>query len=93
MCLHALGYNAIAPQSETTYMAEDIVKDITSRFNHIYILFDLDDAGRKGAYMLNTYLDSKIVFIPYVDYKDITDYYKVMGKTKTLKLLNKIIVW
>ena len=92
MCLCALGYNAIAPQSETTYMAEDIIQDITSRFKKIYILFDLDEAGRKGAYMLNTYLDSKIVFIPDAKYKDITDYYKAMGRDKTLKILNKIIV-
>ena len=91
MCLYSLGYNAIAPQSETTYISEDIIKDITSRFSNIYILFDNDDTGRKGAYMLNSYLtNSKIVFLEN-EYKDVSDYYKAMGRGKTIEIVSKML--
>ena len=42
MCLYEMGYSAIAPQSESTFISSDNIKILKERFDKIYLLFDTD---------------------------------------------------
>jgi hypothetical protein len=49
MCLHEMGFNAIAASSETTFIPEDILQSLRSKWKHIVILYDRDATGMKKA--------------------------------------------
>lgn len=49
MCLYEMGYNAIAASSETTFIPEDILKSLKSKWKHIVILYDRDGPGMTNA--------------------------------------------
>jgi hypothetical protein len=40
MCLYEMGFNAIAASSETTFIPEDILQSLRSKWKHIVILYD-----------------------------------------------------
>lgn len=45
MCLYEMGFNAISPSSETTFIPENILKSLKSKWKHIVILYDRDKTG------------------------------------------------
>ena len=45
MCLYEMGFNAIAASSETTFIPEDILESLRSKWKHIVILYDRDKTG------------------------------------------------
>ena len=49
MCLYEMGFNAIAASSETTFIPEDILQSLRSKWKHIVILYDRDATGMKKA--------------------------------------------
>ena len=49
MCLYEMGFNAISPSSETTFIPDDILKSLRYKWKHIVILFDRDATGMKKA--------------------------------------------
>lgn len=49
MCLYEMGFNAISPSSETTFLPDKIVEDLKSKWKHIVILYDRDKTGIKKA--------------------------------------------
>lgn len=49
MCLYEMGFNAIAASSETTFIPEDILQSLRSKWKHIVILYDRDKTGMKTA--------------------------------------------
>lgn len=49
MCLYEMGYYAIAASSETTFIPEDILQSLRSRWRHIVILYDRDRTGMSNA--------------------------------------------
>jgi len=49
MCLYEMGFNAIAASSETTFIPENILKSLKSKWKHIVILYDRDKTGMKTA--------------------------------------------
>lgn len=49
MCLYEMGFYAISPSSETTFIPEDILKSLRSKWKHIVILFDRDRTGMSKA--------------------------------------------
>ena len=49
MCLYEMGFYAIAASSETTFIPEDILQSLRSRWKHIVILYDRDKTGMKTA--------------------------------------------
>ena len=49
MCLYEMGFSAISPSSETTFIPDSILEELKTRFKHIIILFDRDKAGVKNA--------------------------------------------
>ena len=49
MCLYEMGYHAIAASSETTFIPEDILQSLRSKWKHIVILYDRDRTGMANA--------------------------------------------
>lgn len=49
MCLYEMGYHAIAASSETTFIPEDILQSLRSKWKHIVILYDRDRTGMLKA--------------------------------------------
>jgi len=49
MCLYEMGFNAIAASSETTFIPNDIMESLRSKWKHIIILYDRDAAGMRNA--------------------------------------------
>lgn len=49
MCLYEMGFNAIAASSETTFIPDDILESLKSKWKHIVILYDRDKTGIKKA--------------------------------------------
>lgn len=93
MCYYELEINAIAPQSETTLI--DINKFV---YKNKIINFDFDYTGIKyGNLYRNLYNIPAFYFtngrFNTIDYKakDLSDYIKLKGKSKTKELINNII--
>jgi hypothetical protein len=92
MFLYELDINAIAPQSETTFIPNDIIEDLKSRFTTIIIMYDFDRAG-----CINAMKQSAVYNIPYMKFcpvmvneynaKDLTDGYE-QDNNKILNLIN-----
>lgn len=49
MCLYEMGYYAIAASSETTFIPDDMLKSLRSKWKHIIILYDRDRTGMLKA--------------------------------------------
>ena len=49
MCLYEMGFNAISPSSETTFIPDDILKSLRHKWRHIVIMFDRDATGMTKA--------------------------------------------
>lgn len=45
MCLYEMGFNAIAASSETTFIPDDMLQSLRSKWKHIVILYDRDKTG------------------------------------------------
>lgn len=91
MFLFELGINAIAPQSESTFIPQSILEDLKLRFKEIIILFDFDKAGCQHSLKHSIKFNLKRlkfcpVMISYYQGKDLTDCY-VKDKEKILELL------
>jgi 5S rRNA maturation endonuclease (ribonuclease M5) len=96
MVLHELGYNAIAPQSETSSIPKVIMDHLKLRFKKIVILFDYDEGGIKGAKKLSEKYSIKDIFIPkhYLDLysiKDVSDFIKEFDKESTLIMIKELL--
>lgn len=90
MVLDELGYNAIAPISESTRLSKELITDLKKRFKRIYVIMDNDKTGQKAA---TYYFDN--FNIPYFfieEEKDVSDYSKKFGIEKLKQKLKLLIV-
>ena len=92
MCLHEMGFNAISPSSETTFLPDNILKSLHKRFKHIIILYDRDEAGVKNArqYSKEYKLDAIFVHKKFKA-KDVSDAVKANGFTIVKDWLTKTV--
>lgn len=92
MCLNSLGFESVAPQSENTRTQYEMMKALAENYPKVFILFDNDEAGERGANSLAEYLGdtSKCIYIP-EGTKDISDYIIKYGTKKALELINNLI--
>ena len=92
MCLYEMGYYAIAASSETTFIPEDILKSLRSKWKQILILYDRDKTGVNKSRTYNkTYkLDAFFVHKKF-ESKDISDAIKSNGYTTVKKWLNETL--
>lgn len=93
MTLHSLGYVAVSANSENTLIPQKIMNNLKKRFTRIIIFYDNDESGHKGAVNMSTMYGTQYIEIPVNEYssKDISDFIRDNNKTKTVKLLQKLI--
>lgn len=63
MCLHEIGYPAVSPSSESTFLPKDVLEQLKTRFKRIIILFDRDTAGVKRSRKLSRETGLEAMFI------------------------------
>lgn len=91
LTLRSHGYYAIAPQSENSYPKKEQMEALAKRFNHILIFLDNDRAGLKAMSTLRRMYRVKFYAIPHsYKVKDISDFHKKYGVTKTQTLLDDL---
>jgi len=93
MVLFNFGYNAIAPNSETTELHN--IESLLNGFRHIVILYDRDSTGEEGSSLLEAKIsqirDVTVHNMKIKETKDISDYYKAHGYEKTKEILTKFL--
>lgn len=90
MCLYEMGFYAIAAASETTFIPDNILKSLRSKWLHIVILYDRDKTGMNRAreYSKKYKLDAFFVNKRF-NAKDISDAVKLNGFNDVKNWLNK----
>ena len=92
MVLHEMGYNAVSPSSESTFIPDVVLNDLKKRFKHILLCFDRDIAGvsnmRKVS--LKTGLNGFLVHKSFKA-KDISDAVKTNGFESVHDWLKKLL--
>lgn len=92
LCLWAnTGIPAIYVQSETTGLSSTAQEVLKSRFKHIYICFDNDNAGLLDGESLSSKTGFQNVVLPdFKGGKDISDFYKLYGKEEFIKTIKPL---
>ena len=92
MVLHEMGYFAVSPSSESTFIPKTVLNDLKKRFKHILLCFDRDVPGvtnmRKVS--LKTGLNGFLVHKS-LKSKDISDAVKNNGFDVVKNWLNKVL--
>lgn len=91
MLLAELGYNAIAPQSETSFLKKHILEQLKKRFEKIIIFLDNDEVGIKQAKLYSEQFNLPYIHIPIGEPKDISDYYFKYKEEQTKQLIDELL--
>lgn len=92
MCLHEMGYPAVSPSSESTFLPKDVLEQLKTRFKRIIILFDRDTAGVKRSRKLSRETGLEAIFInKKFKAKDVSDAVKANSFEKIKNWLNETI--
>lgn len=90
--LYELGYTAIAPVSESTFIPEPYLAKQKERFKQIIILLDNDETGVKRSIELSEMWNIPYILIPNeTECKDISDFIKDYSKDEAIKLIKKLL--
>lgn len=87
MLFHELGIPAIAPNSESTFLNENQINKLKSRFKRIVVLFDNDLPGMQAMKKIHKTTGLDCMWLPRTLAKDISDCWKNKGKRKTLEIV------
>ena len=92
MCLREMGYDAISPSSESTFIPDNILDILKKRFKRILVCFDRDPAGVKNMRKISkkTGLNGFLVHKKFQS-KDISDAVKNNGFEVIKNWLNKTL--
>ena len=92
MCLYEMGFNAISPSSETTFIPDGTLQSLRSKWKHIIILYDRDAAGMRNArrYSKQYKLDAIFVHKKFKA-KDVSDAVKANGFVVVKDWLTKTV--
>ncbi len=92
MVLHEMGYNAISPSSESTFIPDIVLNDLKKRFKNILICFDRDIPGVQNMrkVSLKTGLKGFLVHKSFKA-KDISDAVKTNGFESVKDWLKKLL--
>ena len=94
MLLYEFGIPSVAPNSENTFLSDEQLMKLKSKFKRIIVWYDNDAPGK-------AYLEKIKKEHPELDYfyipedfkeKDFSDFYKMYGKDEATKFLNKYIL-
>ena len=92
MVLHEMGYNAVSPSSESTFIPDIVLNDLKKRFKTILICFDRDVPGVQNMrkVSLKTGLKGFLVHKSFKA-KDISDAVKTNGFESVKDWLKKLL--
>lgn len=90
LVLQNLGFNSIAPQSESMKISEKFMQNLKVRFDLIFLLYDNDATGIKFSKKLCDEHGLIPIFVPEPT-KDISDFRKNFGIVETVGLLKTLI--
>lgn len=93
MTLYELGYYAVSPPSESSFIDKAYIKELQERFTNIYIFFDNDEAGITFASKYKElYNIGKSIIIPNeYNAKDISDFTCIYGINSAKNLINFLL--
>ena len=92
MCLYEMGFTAISPSSETTFLPDNVLKSLHKRFKNIVILYDRDQAGVKNARQYSKEYGLDAIFIhKKFKAKDVSDAVKANGFVVVKEWLTKTV--
>jgi len=92
MCLYEMGFNAIAASSETTFIPEDILQSLRSKWKHIVILYDRDAAGMQNARKYSRQYKFDAIFVhKKFKAKDVSDAVKLNSFFEVKEWLTKTV--
>ena len=92
MCLHEMGYPAVSPSSESTFLPKDVLEQLKTRFKRIIILFDRDTSGVKRSRKLSRETSLEAMFInKKFKAKDVSDAVKANSFEEIKNWLNETI--
>ena len=92
MCLHEMGFSAIAASSETTFIPDDILESLRAKWKHIVILYDRDKTGMKKAREYSKQYKIDAIFVhKKFKAKDISDAVKANGFFAVKEWLTKTV--
>lgn len=94
MTLYSLGINAIAPCSETLFVADAVIQELKNRFKYIVVFYDNDIPGISNMRKIKKKYPELIYFYIPRRYKakDISDFYKLYKKKQTLEFIKNSII-
>lgn len=94
MCLYSLGIPAIAPISENLFVTESQFEKLSERFKHIVVFYDNDLPGIHNMNKIRKKFKVECIWIPRkYKAKDISDFYKMYGRERTIELINEYKLW
>lgn len=91
MCFYSMGITAIAPISENLFISDAQLDKLKSRFSHIVVMYDQDRAGKANMAKIRHQHPELTYFVIPKRYhaKDISDLHALLGREKTLELINE----
>ena len=94
LCFYALGITAIAPNSENLFISDSVLENLKKKFKYIVVMYDNDQAGITNMRKIKKeHKDLLYYFIPRrYNAKDISDFYKMYGRRKTLEFIKESIL-
>lgn len=92
LVLRELGYNAVSPNNETSFVPEINICKFKKRFKDIIIYFDNDEAGIKHSALFAEKYDLKYIFNPPGERKDISDVIHYKGVDYAKELLHNLMI-
>lgn len=95
MCYYSLGIPAIAPNSETLFVSDDILNSLKNRFKYIIVHYDNDKAGKYNLAKIRKLHPELIYYFIPNSYKakDISDFYKKYNREKTINFIKENLIW
>ena len=92
MCLYEMGFNAIAASSETTFIPDDILQSLRSKWKHIVILYDRDKTGMLESRKYSRQYKLDAIFVhKKIKAKDISDAVKCNSFAEVKNWLTKTL--
>lgn len=92
MVLYDLGYDAVAPASESTEIPSDIMLDLLNRFKTVIFFFDNDEAGIQfSTKMANKYSTPRMEIDAKHQVKDISDFIEKYDTDSTKAFLSSFL--
>lgn len=92
MVLYEMGYNAVAPSSESINIPEIVIDNLKRRFKKILIFYDRDKAGIQYARKVSKAYGINAIFInKKYKTKDISDLVKSVGYAKALQTFDQMV--